>query len=127
MLCQMNLFLTCAIWHFALAADINTPMILTNADNGRSIVLRKGAPLHIKLSAQLGTGFSWKAPTTTVLKLQSATIAPTVGATPGSAEIQVFEFLAASIGKETIVLPYRQPWQSDVPPVKEFRIEVEVK
>ena len=101
-------------------------MLLTETDDGRKVRLTPGAILEVRLAAQLGTGFSWQPPKTSILSLSKAVVDRNRDARPGAAEDQVFVFTAQRGGAERLHFEYRRPWEKDASPSRRFSIEVTV-
>jgi inhibitor of cysteine peptidase len=123
-------------WGFALptgcssAAPLAESVALTEQDNNREINLGKGATLTIRLEAQLGTGYSWQ-----TAKYEAEVLKP-VGKPAieksetkkvGGVEHQIFRFRALKAGSSVLELHYVRPWQKDVPPLRIFRVTVQVR
>jgi inhibitor of cysteine peptidase len=106
------------------------PEIATEAQNGKIMVIEKGASVVISLESNPGTGYGWR-----IGKNDAAVLKP-IGAPvfqrsshdmPGAPGHQLFKFEARAIGNDTIELGYLRPWEKDVPPLKTFSVMVQVK
>lgn len=105
-------------------------VVLTERDDGRTIEVRREASVTVRLKAQLGTGYSWRA-----LPYDSTRLAgpgePTVEALDrtqaGGAEVQVFRFRALKRGLVPLGLVYAQPWAQGEAPRKRFRITLKIR
>lgn len=99
----------------ALAAE--NPLRLGAKESGRSYVVKPGAVLEVRLSAQLGTGYSWHvtAPAGAILVQDGEPkTEPAPGGAkpmPGGPEIQVFRFTAGSAGKGDLKLKYARGFE----------------
>ena len=106
------------------------PTIVTDKDNGRQIVIAKGGTLAVRLEATPGTGHSWKLVKINpeLLKaLGEPTFENSGGRIPGAIEHQVFRFEAQASGASVLEMHYLRPWEKDVPPLRIYRITVEIR
>ena len=94
--------------------------------------VKVGQTLVITLASNPSTGFSWTisgAPDSAVLT-QDGDISYTATnpdvVMPGSGGSETVRFTATAAGTTTIVLDYRRPWETDVPPVETVTIDVTV-
>ena len=94
--------------------------------------VKVGQTLVITLASNPSTGFSWTisgAPDSAVLTqdgdITYAATNPDV-VMPGSGGSETVRFTATAAGATTIVLDYRRPWETDVPPVETVTIDVTV-
>jgi inhibitor of cysteine peptidase len=97
-----------------------------------SAALKVGQTLVITLASNPSTGYSWTvsgAPDSGVLT-QDGDITYTPSnpdvVMPGSGGSETVRFTATAAGTTTIVLDYRRPWETDVPPVETVTIDVTV-
>lgn len=108
----------------ALAAAIalpgsatDTPLRLGAKESGKAFVVKPGAVLEVRLSAQLGTGYSWHvtAPAASILVQEGEPkTEPTPDGAkpmPGGPEIQVFRFTAKAAGKADLKLKYARGFE----------------
>jgi inhibitor of cysteine peptidase len=86
----------------------------------------------ITLASNPSTGYSWTVsgvPDSAVLSqdgdITYAATNPDV-VMPGSGGSETVRFTATAAGTTTIVLDYRRPWETDVPPVETVTIDVTV-
>lgn len=103
--------------------DIN----LINADKGKTIQLKVGQRLLVRLGANPTTGYEWSA-----AKLDEKVLAPD-GETEfdvpetemeGAPTIQTLFFKAKSAGKIKIELQYARPWEKDTAPLSIYRVNI---
>lgn len=94
--------------------------------------LKVGQTLVVTLASNPSTGYSWTisgAPDGAVLT-QDGDITYTPSnpdvVMPGSGGSETVRFTATAAGTTTIVLDYRRPWETDVPPVETVTIDVTV-
>jgi inhibitor of cysteine peptidase len=105
------------------------PIVLTDADNGKTCELATGEKLEVRLEAQLGTGYSWRPqkPDERVLQpLGERSIEAPREPKLGGKELQVFRYEAKAAGEVTLLFEYVRPWEKDVPPARTFRASVRV-
>lgn len=114
--------------NIGVAQTSTATVTVAERQNGSTIELSKGQTLVIRLSAQLGTGFSWAIQKTDGVAMELVK-SDTEGGTgmPGAAETQVFVLKPAKTGTAKIELAYRQPWMRDTPPAKTFNLQVIVR
>jgi inhibitor of cysteine peptidase len=106
------------------------PVAATEAQNGKDIVVDKGASLVIVLESNPSTGYGWR-----VGKNNSAIMElvgpprfhPAAHQMPGAPGHQLFTFHALAIGRDAIELEYLRPWEKGVASVKTFSVVVTVK
>lgn len=125
-----NHYLTAAVLSavFATAACVSAAATveLAEAQNGKTITLRAGDALSIRLAAQMGTGFGWQWREDPHFKLEKKELQSAASA-PGGAEFQVFHVRAIEAGRAQIHLEYRQPWDKESRPQKTFEVTVDIK
>jgi predicted secreted protein len=100
--------------------------VATNADDGKTFTLAKGATLAIKLPLQSGTGFGWELANLggTALAQQGERTSEGATGAPGGEQKQVFRFVANSAGSASIDLEFRR---GPTPPMKTFHVNVTVQ
>lgn len=104
---------------------------LTEADNGKQIILKPGDGLTVTLESNPTTGYSWQ-----VVQLDQTVLSadgePEYKQDSGSEGVagaggtQTFRFKAMNSGKTSLELGYMRPWES-VQPVETYTIQVEVE
>ena len=107
----------------------STPTIgVTDKDSGKTIAMRVGQTLAIRLPANPTTGYSWtlaEKPELLVLIKSEYAGAATKDGAMGSGGTQIFAFEARDTGAATITLNYRRPWEND-PPARRFTVTVNI-
>lgn len=101
---------------------------VSTADNGKTIAIRPGQSILIKLPAQFGTGYSWQLVNPKNKDLVIVERPPSESESPhepGSTQTQVFRLSFTGSGEADVVLHYRRPWETSAVPLKTFRIKVE--
>ncbi len=108
---------------------------LLAADDGKTIQVKAGETISIKLDSNASTGYSWK-----VTGISSASAAqngkieyeappqPKTGPIRvGQGSTAVIKIDAVSAGKSTISLEYARPWEKGKAPAKTFTITLDIK
>lgn len=103
---------------------------VTEAQNGKTVVVEKGASLIVTLESNPSTGYGWE-----VAKNDAAILKPfgapifraSAHEMPGAPGQQSFIFHATSNGKDSVVLEYRRPWEKGIAPAKTFSLIVSVE
>jgi inhibitor of cysteine peptidase len=104
---------------------------VTDADNGRTIALKKGNVMQLTLKTNPSTGYGWQsvsAPAAAVLKLDNHYLTlenPADGGKAGAPEIEYWIYSAAGAGSTSMELAYRRSWET-VPPLKTFKLTITV-
>jgi len=77
-----------------------------------------------------GTGYSWQIIKNDPDKLKSlgdSVLKPIEAEAPGASENQVFRFLAQNLGSTMLELHYLRPWERNLPPLKTYKINVQIR
>jgi inhibitor of cysteine peptidase len=106
--------------------------VITDKQNGKTVTVKKGATVKVKLRFQAGTGFSWVVagvdkkvllakgkPTTEGIKGEKPR--------PGGPRLQVFTFAAEAPGETKLELEYKRPFEKGKAPAKKFSVTVKVE
>jgi inhibitor of cysteine peptidase len=103
---------------------------LTDADNGKQIIVQSGDTLTLTLVSNPTTGYSWQ-----VLEIDNAVLVqdgdPEYRQSPGAEGLvgaggtETFRFKAIGSGETSLELGYMRPWES-VPPIETFTVTVQV-
>ena len=109
-------------------AAARTPTV-TEAQNGKTVVVAIGAPLVIALESNPSTGYSWRVSKNdaAVVKFLDQSAFPPARPVPGAPGRELFKFKAMAPGTDSIELEYLRPWEKGVAPAKRFSISVTVK
>lgn len=103
---------------------------LTEADAGKTVVLKTGDTFQVILEGNPSTGFSW------ILATQEPAIIQQVGEfeyqpyypnTPGSPGLLTLKFIAFAKGQSVLHLDYKQPWDKGMVSEKTFEVTLIVK
>jgi predicted secreted protein len=107
------------------------PIILTNADDGKTVTVSSGHQVIIQLPDNSGsTGYTWNFTTSRnqVLTWQNTTyLSPKGHPMPGAPGTIVFTFLAHDSGSINIQFALRRTWETNVPPAQRFTVTVQVQ
>lgn len=111
----------------ATAPDKMPDITLINADKGKTISLKVGQRLLVRLGANPTTGYEWSA-----AKLDEKLLA--LDGEPdfdvpetelaGAPTIQTLFFKAKSAGKLKLELQYARPWEKEVEPLSIYRVNI---
>jgi inhibitor of cysteine peptidase len=104
---------------------------LTETDNGKTVNLKPGDMLVIRLAGNPTTGYSWEAQDLDIQVLEQAGEAEfeSENTTPdlvGVGGTMILTFKAISTGTTTLTLVYHRPWEADVAPIQTFSVTVTV-
>jgi putative hemolysin/predicted secreted protein len=106
------------------------PIIVTKAENGKTIEIAKGSTLVVTLQGNPGsTGYLWglEAGNDTVLKPQGDYKFTSTSNMPGASGTFEFRFTAASAGSATLKFANKRPWELNDPKAETFSVTVNVK
>ncbi|MBD2295447.1 protease inhibitor I42 family protein [Anabaena sphaerica FACHB-251] len=118
-----------------VGADTTTPMsnsevTVNNSNNDSEIIVQKNSILILKLLANPGTGYGWqiiKNDPEQLKPLGDSVLEPLEEQVPGANENQVFRFLAQGSGSTMLELHYLRPWEKNLPPLKTYRLKVQIR
>ncbi|MGM3308563.1 protease inhibitor I42 family protein [Anabaena sp. WFMT] len=108
----------------------NSEVTVNDTNNNGQIILEKDSVLIVKLLATPGTGYSWQMIKNDPHKLKplgDSVLEPLADQAPGASENQVFRFLAQSSGSTVLELHYLRPWEKNIPPLKTYQINVQIR
>jgi len=116
-------------------SNASTPMssseiTVNNTNNNSQIIIEKGNIVTVELLTNPGTGYSWQIIKNDPDKLKSlgdSVLKPIEAEAPGASENQVFRFLAQNSGSTTLELHYLRPWERNIPPLKTYQINVQIR
>ena len=101
---------------------------ITDADNGKQIIVKPGDVVTLTLVSNPTTGYSWQ-----VMDVDKAILVqngePEYKQSPGSEGLvgaggtETFQFKVVGNGETSLNLGYMRPWES-VPPIQTFSIKV---
>jgi inhibitor of cysteine peptidase len=101
---------------------------LTHADSGSTITLHPGDTLEIVLPGNPTTGYTWELKTGSeaLLKQQGEPVFTPDSKALGAEGRMTFRFDVVAIGKGSLVLLYRRPFEQGIKPLRTFGIRVVV-
>jgi inhibitor of cysteine peptidase len=111
---------------FALPAAAVTARTVTvgATANGKSLVLKRGDTLVVRLSANPTTGYDWAIDSRpNSLRLVKRTYLGAPPQRPGQGGTDVFRFSVRS-GKGKLKLIYRRAWEKGIPPIQSFALTI---
>ncbi len=107
-------------------APVSAEMALTEKDDGRTITVKRGDALTVRLPVSLGTGYGWsRIDADEALVAEEPRVESSTTSLPGGSEIEVFRFTARKVGRTAIALRYGPSWE-DVPHARTYRVHVEI-
>lgn len=114
----------------AVAALASPPVVLGPKDSGRTVSVRAGTTIVVRLDSNPTTGYEWKLaerPARSVLRLVSHryAAAPTQPGFVGGGGVDTWRFVAVAAGRTSLRLEYVRPWQSGHA-LKAFRLSLRV-
>lgn len=127
LLLAVNLLIACSTT--PMASSKSSTVRLTEADDQRSIELRRGDRLEITLPANPTTGFQWeiKAVNTDILhSIGEPKFEPSSNAV-GSGGRVTLSFEVKGTGQTKLELIHHRPFEKNVPPIQTFVVNVSVK
>jgi inhibitor of cysteine peptidase len=103
--------------------------ILSEQDDGRKIQLKKGDVLVLKLKAQFGTGYSWKAAVYHKTRLQfvGESVEAAGKNSESGFETQIFRFKAVKAGQSRLEFEYLRVWEKEAAPLKKIRLKIQIR
>ena len=120
---------------FQVSNAANPPMskseiTVNDANNNSQIIIQKGNMMIVELLTNPGTGYSWQIIKNDPDKLKplgDSVLKPLKTEVPGASENQVFRFLAQNSGLAVLELHYLRPWERNIPPLKTYQINVQIR
>lgn len=103
---------------------------LTDADNGKSTEVARGALVVVTLEGNPSTGYSWSTDGTLPPQLQqkgAASFESSKPGIPGAGGAVKLEYKAVQTGSGDLKLKYWRPFEKTTPPVKTWSATVVVK
>lgn len=104
-------------------------IVVSRADNGRTIIVPKGARLVLTVEENPTTGYQWSVDKhrSPVLKLMDSTFSASAGEFLGRGGSRSFLFLADDVGKQRLDLRQIRPWDPHDVLEDQFTIDVVVR
>jgi inhibitor of cysteine peptidase len=104
---------------------------LTDADNGKQIIVKSGEVMTVTLVSNPTTGYSWQ-----VMEIDNAILvqdgepeykqSSSTEGLVGAGSTETFIFKAVGSGETMLGLGYKRPWES-VPPIETFIAQIIVQ
>lgn len=121
-----------SLYVLCLAACQNKAAVITlnQSDAGKTVELNPGDRLVISLPGNPTTGFNWEsqpAPDSSVLKQVGEAEFKADSNRVGSGGTVTLTFDAAAPGQVALTLVYHRAWETGVPPVEIYQVQVVVK
>jgi len=104
------------------------PSVLTANDSGTTVSLHQGQTFSVSLWGNSSTGYTWEVVSgAEVILAQQGNpqFVPDSNAV-GSGRMSTFTINAIAIGNATLQLVYHRPWETDVPSLQTFEVNVTV-
>lgn len=126
---QLTLFtMVMVLFSSAMSSD---PVVtnVTEADNGREIVVPLDSVVEVKLETRLSTGYSWKIVEfdARLLEFLEDSVVRTPGERlVGTKEHHLFRFRTKAKGCTSLKMSYHRQWEKTVPPLKLYEIKLEI-
>jgi predicted secreted protein len=114
---------------FLSQAALADNILVTPADNGKTIALKVGQCLDVRLSTQAAsTGYEWYlAPgMSELMSLAARTVTTPGGAPPGAPSQLDYILCAAAPGEVTVTLFNKRIWEKTTPPAKTLTVTVKI-
>jgi len=102
---------------------------VTDADNGKTVTIKMGDVLEVRLHANPTTGFAWylEKQSTPLLKLTGQTQTQTPQGVLGAPVVQIFEFAPKATGTGVLLLHYVRSWMNPDPNEEQFSLHVTIE
>jgi inhibitor of cysteine peptidase len=111
-----------------LSSSSSREVIVNDTNNDMQIVLDRNNILIVKLLASPGTGYGWQIVKSDHLQpLTDSELLPLQAEITGASEIQVFRFVAQNSGTSILELHYLRAWEKNVPPLKTYHLNIEIR
>ena len=112
---------------FAQIQPSRSPILLTEADNGKLITLKKGDRIQIKLAENPTTGFQWAINTPkNFLSLEKSDYVAASPQLMGSGGERILTFLAQKTGKTSLKLKLWRSWEGEKSVVNRYQINIKI-
>ena len=108
----------------------NSEITVNDTNNNSQIIIQKGNIMIVELLTNPGIGYSWQIIQNDPDKLKSlgdSVLKPIEAEAPGASENQVFRFSAQNSGSTMLELHYLRPWERNLPPLKTYQINVQIR
>lgn len=100
---------------------------ITDADDGRAVVLQRGQVVELRLRADRTAGFTW-IPVQNVLPVMNTDGVPLYeSGGDAAAGTEIWRFVALEPGHAHLVFEYRRPFEPGAPPQKSITLHFDVE
>ena len=111
---------------------MGTPITVTEADLHRTVTLRPGQEIVVRLASNRTTGYRWSlvaADDPVLALLASPVYVPdtTPAGAVGVGGTEVWRLSAFRAGAQTLSFEYRRPWEHDTPAARTVSLSVTVR
>jgi inhibitor of cysteine peptidase len=103
--------------------------VVTDADNGKTVQIKMGDVLEVRLSSNPTTGYEWslQKQSTTLLKLSGQSSTKPKTSALGSPSVQIFDFAPTGKGTGVLMLHYVRSWEPPDPKEQQFNLHVTIE
>jgi predicted secreted protein len=111
-------------------ARLAPTLILTDADEGRALLLQRGQVVEVRLPADRSGGFTW-IPAANMLPVMGTDGVPQYGRADDAPEhvpgTEIWRFIGREPGHAHLVFEYRRPLEADAPPRQTLTFHFDVE
>jgi len=95
---------------------------VTDADNGKTVTIKMGDVLEVRLSSNPTTGYEWS-----LLKLSGQSSTKPAPGVLGAPIVQIFDFAPTGKGTGVLMLHYARSWESSDPNEQQYTLHVTIE
>jgi predicted secreted protein len=102
---------------------------VTDADNGKTVQIKMGDVLEVRLSSNPTTGFEWylQKQSTALLKLTGQSWTQPPPGLVGAPIVQILDFAPTGKGTGVLMLHYVRSWEPPDPNEEQFNLHVTIE
>jgi inhibitor of cysteine peptidase len=107
-----------------------SPSQLTQADNGKTVTVKLGSQISIRLEGNPSTGYTWEGKDVDTSMLRQEGEVEFKSDNPGligSGGVMTLTFTVLKTGTTTLNLIYHRPWETNVKPESAYSVTIVVK
>ena len=110
-----------------VSKDLN--VTVTAADIGKTVDIRQGERVNVKLEENATTGYRWAIDRIEegVLELEDSDFVLASDTGIGGGGERIFRFRAKSTGTSHVQLKMQREWEGDVPPIQRYDFSIRVE
>lgn len=103
-------------------------IVVTQSDQGRTVDVRSGDVIVIRMTENLTTGYGWEIESGegTVVTLAESNYVEVAGKDMGCGGMRVLRFVALAQGNQEVRLQLRRPWDPPNKSIEQFGITIRV-